>query len=76
MGPLKSEEFIEHKLLWSAETMDMNNNHHCHNKDLFSEGKKSAVIFLGSNSSIVLYKEKNEFDITECNPLNRVAGGI
>lgn len=68
---LWSDEFIHNKLLESAEVMDMNSNHLCHN-DLLVKGKeKVPVIFIGPNSSLVLYKNGDEFDITDCNPLNK-----
>ncbi|EIF41859.1 hypothetical protein DOK_17038 [gamma proteobacterium BDW918] len=71
IGPLWSIDFIESKLLKSAETMDMNSNHLCHNEELILGGVKLPVIFLGPNSSTVLFKKEAEFDITECNPLNK-----
>jgi hypothetical protein len=67
---VKSDDFIQKKILESAEVMDMNNNHHCHSKDLLRGSKKLPVVFLGPNSSLVLYKNNGKFDIADCNPLN------
>lgn len=71
LGFLWSDDFMHKKLLESAEVMDMNNNHLCHNELLVKEDKKVPVIFLGPNSSLVLYKDNDQLDIVECNPLNK-----
>lgn len=68
---LWSNQFQDDKLLQAAEAMDMNGNHLCHNDALTENGKKIPVIFMGPNSSIVLAKKGNKFDIFECNPLNK-----
>lgn len=68
---LWNDEFMHEKLLKSAEIMDMNSNHHCHNNLLGQNNKKVPVIFIGPNSSLVLYKKNDQFDITDCNPLNK-----
>lgn len=66
---LWSDEFTRQKLIESAQLMDMNNNHLCHNEVLFSEEEKLPVIFISPSSSVVLYNKGDEFDIVECNPL-------
>lgn len=71
LGSLWSDDFIHKKLLESAYAMDMNGNHLCHNDLLIQDGKKVPVIFIGPNSSLVLYNKGNKFDITDCNPLNK-----
>ncbi|EHH1260565.1 hypothetical protein J7H92_004398, partial [Vibrio parahaemolyticus] len=71
LGFLWSDEFMHRKLLESAQVMDMNGNHLCHNDLLIQDGKKVPVIFIGPNSSLVLYNKDGKFDIADCNPLNK-----
>ncbi|KAF7772143.1 hypothetical protein PCIT_a2154 [Pseudoalteromonas citrea] len=64
----RDENFTKNQLIRVAQATDMNSNHHCKNDVLIKDEKKLPVIFIGPNSSMVLFKDGNNFDIVKCFP--------